>query len=388
MAPIRVLYVNHVSFLSGAERSLLELISAMGDEAVVPYLACPPGELATRAREIGVEVISLPLTPFRRTHNPLTLGSYALTWMAGRNQVKKIVNTVRPQVIHTNSATAQVYAAAAAKKAHVPCVWHSRDLRLLPYPANTICREAEQVVAISQCVADFLHANGFSSNRIATIHNGIDAERWRKSVTGRNVRTELGLTEDDRILLMAAQFAPWKRHEDAISAMPHILQRAPTARLVLAGSDLWEAHADLDAHLRAYAEQLGLGDKVIFAGQCDYVSDLMSAAELLLMPSDAEPFGRVAIEAMALGKPVVGTRAGGLPEVVSDGKTGLLVVPRFPESLADACLRLLENTSLARRLGEAGRERVEATFDSRKMADAVVALYEKLTTPSLKWIPA
>ncbi len=388
MAPIRVLFINHVSFLSGAERSLLELISAMGDEVVAPFLACPPGELATRAREIGVEVISLPLTPFRRTHNPLTIGSYALTWMAGRNQVRKIVNSVRPQVIHANSATAQVYAAAAAKKAHVPCVWHSRDLRPLPYPANTICREAEQVVAISQCVADFLHANGFSANRIATIHNGIDAQKWRESVTGRNVRTELGLAEDDRVLLMAAQFAPWKRHEDAISAMEHILQRVPAARLVLAGSDLWEAHPDLDAHLRAHARALGLGDKVIFAGQCDHISDLMSTAEMLLMPSDAEPFGRVAIEAMALGKPVVGTRAGGLPEVVSDGKTGLLVVPRFPESLADACLRLLENTSLASRLGEAARERVEATFGSQKMANAVVALYEKLTAPSLKWIPA
>ena len=81
------------------------------------------------------------------------------------------------------------------------------------------------------------------------------------------------------------------------------------------------------------------------------------AADIVVMPSDSEPFGRVAIEAMVLSKPVVGTRAGGLPEIVRDGETGLLVVPRFPESLATACARLLENHSLAQSLGEAGRAR-------------------------------
>ena len=107
---------------------------------------------------------------------------------------------------------------------------------------------------------------------------------------------------------------------------------------------------------------------------------------LLLVPSDAEPFGRVAIEAMALGKPVVGTRAGGRPEVVRDGETGLLVVPRFPESLAQACLRVLQNGPLARSLGQAGRARVESCFHIDQTVRETQALYDAMLHPPLKWI--
>ena len=129
-------------------------------------------------------------------------------------------------------------------------------------------------------------------------------------------------------------------------------------------------------------------EQVVFAGHREDVPDLMAVAEMLVITSDAEPFGRVAIEAMALGKPVVGTRAGGLPEVVRDGETGLLVVPRFPESLAGACLRLLGNASLAGRLGEAGRERVAKQFHIDRTAQETQALYEAMLHPPLKWVGA
>lgn len=388
MAPLPVLYVNHVSFISGAERSLLALIGHLDREKVTPYLACPQGELATRARELEVEVISLPITGFKRTHNPATLGSYMLTWVAGRNQFRKIADDIQPKIIHANSATAHLYTGATAKRLNVPCLWHSRDLRELPFPVNSICRSADAIVAVSQCVADSLGAAGFSRLKISRIHNGIDAEAWRASVTGRDVRAELGLEANARILLMAAQFVPWKRHEDAIRAMPHILAREPAARLVLAGSDLSDSHPELAPNLGQLAAELGVEEQVLFAGQRDDVADLIHAAEMVLIPSDAEPFGRVALEAMALEKPVVGTRAGGLPEVVTDGETGLLVVPRFPESLADACLRLLDNTALARHLGETGRKRVESVFNCKRIAADTVALYQRLRVPSLKWIPA
>jgi L-malate glycosyltransferase len=387
MAPIPVLYVNHVSFVSGAEESLLGLLSRLGD-SVAPTLACPPGELAARARELGIDVVPLPLTSFRRTVNPLTLSSYALTWMAGTNQFKKIVASVNPRVIHANSAIAQVYAGSVARKAGIPCLWHARDLQPLQFPANTICRGANRVIAVSQCVVDFLGASGFNSLRLSRIYNGIDAQSWRDRVSDRNIHADLGLADDERILLMAAQFVPWKRHEDAIRAMPEILRQAEDVRLVLAGSDLWEAHPDLESRLRSLTHELDVADEVLFLGHRDDVPDLMNAAEVILVPSDAEPFGRVAIEAMALGKPVIGTRAGGLPEVVVDGKTGLLVVPRFPESLAQTSLRLLENPSLAESLGEAGRERVEADFTLDATVRNTVALYESLLTPSLSWISA
>lgn len=388
MAPIPVLYVNHAPFLSGAEESLLGVLAALDRTAIEPHLASPPGPLTQRAAEAGIHVVPFPMPSFHRTTNPVTLSSYAVNWMAGTHQFRKIIDQVHPQVIHANSAMAQVYAGPVARRVGIPCVWHCRDLRPIPFPADTLCRQADRIVAVSKCVADFLASHGFPRLRISCLYNAIDAAAWRRRVTGKDVRAELGLAPEARLLLMAAQWTPWKRHEDALRALPHILARCPEAHLLLAGADLWGDQPALAASLQALAQELQIAKAVHFLGQRSDVADLMNAADLVLIPSDAEPFGRVAIEAMALAKPVVGTRAGGLAEVVRDGETGLLVAPRFPESLAEACVRLLENPALAQRLGENGRKRVEGHFAMDPMLRALHVLYEALLTPSLKGMPA
>ena len=387
MPPTRVLLVNHVARISGAEESLLALARNLDRERFDPCLACPPGPLAIRAADAGVRTFSLPVTAFRRTRNPLTLSTYAVAWVAGTNHLRKIVRDLKPGIMHSNSPKAHVYAGGVARKAGVPCLWHARDLRPLPFPAGSLCRSTDRVIAVSEAVADFLAATGLSRPVVTCIHNGIDAGEWRGRVKNREAAAELGIPGDRRILLMAAQFAPWKRHEDALRAMPRILAGEPAAHLLLAGDDRFGGQPELTAQLEALAAELDVKAHVTFAGRREDVPDLMSAAEVVMIPSDAEPFGRVAIEAMALGKPVVGTRAGGLPEVVRDGETGLLVVPRFPESLAAACLRVLENPSLARRLGEAGKRRAAERFDIRQSADRVEALYESMLHPPLKWVP-
>ena len=379
-----VLYVNHVSVVSGAEESLLSLLSRLDQERFSPVLACPPGALAARAAEAGIRTCPLPVPRFKRTRNPLKMSTYALAWVAGTNHLRKIVSDVGPILIHANSATAQIYAGSVAQKAGIPCIWHARDLRPLPFPVRSLCSKADRIIAISDSVADFLALSGLPRTKIARIHNGIDPDAWRARVTGRDVRAELGLAEDARILLMAAQFVPWKRHEDAVSALPFILTKEASARLVLAGADHFGEHPGLVGKLKELALQLGVYEQVIFADHRDDLPDLMATADLVVIPSDAEPFGRVAIEAMAMEKPVVGTRAGGLPEVVRDGETGLLVVPRFPESLATACLRVLENPSFARRLGEAGRARVETHFHINEMARKTHVLYDAVLHPPLK----
>ena len=388
MSAAPVLYINHVSAVSDAEKSLLALLSKLEREAFTPILACPPGELAICAKEIDVETLSLPLTRFTQTRNPLKKSMYAMAWVAGTNQLRKIIQSVSPALIHSNSATAHLYAASLAKKAEIPCVWHARDLRPLPFPARTLCRRTDRVIAISDAVSTLLISSGLLKSRIARIYNGIDPEACCAQVTGSDVRAALGIPQEARILLIVAQFVPWKRHEDAIRALPQIVEKEPFARLVVVRSDQFDSHPELQSRLSTLAQELGVKNKVVFAGHRGDIPDLMAASEMLIMPSDAEPFGLAAIEAMSLGKPVVGTRAGGLPEVVRDGETGLLVVPRFPESLAIACLRLLENDSLAQSLGQAGHLRVEELFHIERTVQETQTLYEAMLHPPLKWVGA
>jgi glycosyltransferase involved in cell wall biosynthesis len=381
--PITVLYVNHVSQVSGAEESLLALMSRLDRAAFSPVLACPPGELAERAAAIGVPVHPVPLRRLRRTWNPLPLAGYAAVWPYARWRLGRIARQCGAKLLHANSPTAYLYASGVA--ARLPSVWHSRDLRPLPLPALAVCRCAERIIAVSEAVADFLSQEGLTRPRVTRIYNGIDAAAWRARVTGQDPRPALGLDATARVVLMPAQFVPWKRHEDALRMMVPLLVHEPAARLVLAGSDAFGDHPKLEPVLRALAAGLGIGDKVVFAGARRDMPDLMATAEIVLAPSDGEPFGRVAIEAMCLAKPVVGTRAGGLPEVVRDGETGLLTAPCSPDSLATACARLMQNRGLARTLGEAGYSRVLARFDIDHVAQETQTLYEAALHPPLRF---
>ena len=159
-SPATVLYVNHVSQISSGEESLLDLMTRLDRNRFVPVLACPPGDLAARAEAAGIRTEPLPMPRFHRTRNPLKVSTYALSWVVGANQLRRIIRDLAPKIVHANSATAQLFTGAIAQKAGIPCAWHSRDLRRLPFPAATLCRYADRVIAVSEAVAEFLAGVG------------------------------------------------------------------------------------------------------------------------------------------------------------------------------------------------------------------------------------
>ena len=119
MSATRVLYINHVSTISGAEESLLALLAGLDREEIEPVLACPPGELAARARQLDVRTEPIQFVRFKRTANPIAKGAYAMAWFAGANAVRKLLKEVAPHVVHSNSATAHLYAGRVARKAGI-----------------------------------------------------------------------------------------------------------------------------------------------------------------------------------------------------------------------------------------------------------------------------
>jgi len=157
-----------------------------------------------------------------------------------------------------------------------------------------------------------------------------------------------------------------------VQAWPSVLKREPRALLLLVGDGPEERL------LRSRAAELGLGGSVRFLGFRQDIPSLLALAEALVLPSLNEGFGLVLLEAMAMGKPVVASAVGGIPEVVLDGRTGLLVPPADPEALAVAILRLLEDPRAAQRLGEAGRERARESFSREAFIQAHRKLYGEL----------
>lgn len=221
-------------------------------------------------------------------------------------------------------------------------------------------------VAVSAAVEAGLVAQGAPPDRIRTILNGVDVEAVRREAE------EHANDAGDAVaqVVCVGRLMPVKGIEYLIRAAVHV----PDARFVIAGE------GPLEPELRQLVDSLGLSERVRFAGYVSSAAAVLAAADVVAMPSLSEGLPLVAIEAGALGKPVVATRVGGIPEIVEDGVTGLLVPPEDPGALGTAIRRLLEDEGLRLRMGAAAAERVERHFDVHAMGDAYVGLVAELTS--------
>jgi glycosyltransferase involved in cell wall biosynthesis len=234
---------------------------------------------------------------------------------------------------------------------------------------------AHAVIAVSRHTAEHLiGTEGAPAAKVHTIPNGIDFERVRVSSPEAPARLRQELAGDGaRLLLVPARLHAEKGHSSLFRALPALRAKlAQPIRVLLAGE------GSAEAEYRRELAALGCGDLVRFLGFRRDLPDLMAAADLVVVPSVAEAFGLVLAEALYLGRPVVASRAGGIPEIVDDGVDGVLVAPGDPAALADALERLLADEPRRARLAGAGREKVRRRFGFEAMVRAYEGLYERL----------
>lgn len=235
-------------------------------------------------------------------------------------------------------------------------------------------RRADAVVAVSRAVARRLvEDHGVPSPRVRTIPNGIEHDRFEeasKDGTRPAVRRALDLAPSDRVVLVPAVLREGKGHEVLLRALPEIRRRIPDLRVLLAGS------GEREAALRSAVKEQELDGVVRFLGHRDDVPRLLAACDVVVLPSFAEALPTVLLEAAAAGRPAVATRTGGVPEVVKDGATGILVRPGDPVRLARAIAALLSDPERTRRLGTAARRRSRERFGMARMVRETVELWD------------
>ena len=219
-------------------------------------------------------------------------------------------------------------------------------------------------VAVASAVASALISDGAEVERVHTIPNGIDIEALR-ALAAEPVPQ---LPPGHPLVVCAARLEEVKGVEYLVRAAADL----PEAVVAITGT------GPLDSHLREVAVALGVAERVTFLGRVPLVAPVLAAADIVVLPSLSEGLPTVALEAMALARPVVATRVGGTPEAVEDGVTGLLVEPRDPAALAGAIRRLAADPEFARALGEAGAARAEERFTSARMVDGYAALIADL----------
>jgi glycosyltransferase involved in cell wall biosynthesis len=233
-------------------------------------------------------------------------------------------------------------------------------------------KRADVLVGVSRFVAGTLEASGHDPARIRVALNGIDVPQWQPRQGRARMREELGVPDDVPLIVTACRLFRSKGPAELIRALAGVRDDHPDARLAIVGLAMEWGFAD---ELVALAEELEVSDRVVLTGHRRDVPRFMAAADVFAMPSFGEPFGLVFAEAMAMELPVLALCSGGAPEIIETGVTGLLAAPNDLDGLTDCLSVLLADADLRRRMGLAGRRRVEADFTVARMAGDVAAIY-------------
>ena len=386
----RILFLNPTGELGGAEISLLGLVRRLDRRLFEPQvLALSPGPFLEHLKAQGVPAETLPTSEHflrlswrGRRRSPARA---AVGVVAGLPAVTRLARYVRQRhvaLIHTNGIKAHLVGWLAGRMSRTPVIWHVRDFLGVGRQERVLLRIARsgpaRIITNSHAVAEDLEQRGVSKEILCPIHNGVDLEEFSPAVDGDPFRRECGFEKATPLLGLVAMLAPWKGHLEFIEAAAQVAREFPEARFPIVGEEIYvtEGHGEFRQRLQDRITQVGAEGAVVLVGRRRNMPQVMAALDVVVHASSRpEPFGRVLIEAMASGKPVVATSAGGVPEIVTDGETGLLVPPGEPASLAAAMRRLLVDSSLRDRLGKAGRKAAESRFDLRTHVEQVHEVY-------------
>jgi glycosyltransferase involved in cell wall biosynthesis len=363
MSPRPVLVIsNHGEIVGGGELSLLGLLAHLDRTRWAPVVVVPAeGAVAHRIRVLGlpVRVISLP-----------TLRRPGLSTIGAVLALRRLIRDEGAALVHANGSRAMLYGGLAASLAGRPVVWHVRIAEREPMLDALLLALASAVIVNSEAVGRrFPRAR---TRMVRCIHNGVDLGRFSPRPPSASLRAALGIPEGAPVVASVGRFVPWKGYRVLLEAARLADETLPEIHWLLVGDG--EERAALEAQCRA----LELGARVHFTGWREDVPDLLALCDLFALPSFGEHFGRVLVEAMAMGKAIVATGAGGVPEVVPDGECGLLVSAGDPRAIADALLTLLRDPIRRARFGQAGRRRAESCFDIDRHAEAVANVYATL----------
>jgi len=366
--PTPIAYVEHSHRLGGGQRSLLDLLSELDRARYSPRLFAPgPGPLAEEAGRLDVPVTSVPaLGILRRSGPPWTPVASALRLARGGLALERAWRAAAPALVHANSTTAALFAARSGRTLGVPLVWHLRDLAPLGASSRLLVRRASRAVAISRACAALLAPTGLG-DRVRLIPNGLRLPPEAPAPP----------PADEPLVLVVGQRVPWKGHALALEAAAELLPALPGVRFLVVAPKPCVTNERVELERRA--AELGLGERVRITEERDDVPELLARASVLLHPAWPEPFGRVVVEAMAAGRPVIAFGGEhGPAEIVRDGVDGLLVRTREAGALAAALRELLADPERMRRMGAAGRERALSEFGSARLGARIQELYSEL----------
>ncbi len=353
--------------LAGAPRHLLGLLENFNYHALKVFVICPPGPLAGEIRhlrkQIELEIVSM---------------SSKTNWQAIK-EIRKEIKRIKPDVIHVHGTRAGSLGRLASIGLKIPVIYTehlwTKNYRL----SNRIAHQMQITglwfldmftdlnIAVSRSVKDFMIDSQISrSNKITVIYNGIEPAKRKVTI----------FKTKEIVLGTVGTLNYQKGIQYLIQAMPEIIREYPKAKLVIIGEGYYKSS------LKRLVKKLKLENFITFKGFVKEVEEELTNFDIYVQPSLSESFGLAIVQAMSLGLPVVATNTGGIPEVVTEGKSGILVELGKPEALADGILTLLRDHEKARNMGKLAAEDAKIKFNLNDMVKEVEKVYEKIAQNS------
>ena len=386
MSKIKVLHIITRLIRGGAEHNTLLTVIGLERLGYDVSLAAGPsdeweGDIEKDVRQAGVKL--------RLLHN---LGREVSPWNDLLTLLKLYfyIKKERFDVVHTHVSKAGILGRWAAKLAGVPVIVHTTHGNIFHGYFNPFFTRffiliqkltaliTDKMITLTQLEQQQWLEQGIGKSIPYTaIGDGIDLKRFNPEnlqMSRSEIRKNLGLSVNDFVIGTVARIVPIKGHEYLIRSASNVIKEIPRAKFLIVGD------GPIRKEMEELTVQLGLEGQVTFLGVRKDVPELLSIMDLFVLPSLNEGMGMSLVEAMAMGLPVIATQVGGVPEVVTDGKTGILVPAQDSTALAKAIVRLAKDAKLARELAQAGHERAHSAFGAEAMVDRISAVYQELLT--------
>lgn len=364
---------NHPFFLGGGERSFFELIRSIDRERFEPIVIIPErGEIEEKCAEGEIQSFVASFPPLK----DLLLGTPARALL----DLIKLLKKINAEIIHVNGSRVGLYGGIAGRLLRVPVIWHVREtIQDLFFYDGTLASLAQAII----CVSKSVHSKRFArfgkkiNHKIAVVYNGVDTARFRKINEARqSLRKELKI-KDETLFGIVGNIIPLKAHDFFLKGLGEAKERKPDIQVsvLIAGHVLDKS---FDEKIRLIVSQMNMTRKIIFRPHSDEIAQVFSALDVFALPSRREGFSRSLLEAMSCGLPVLATKISEIEEAVVEGENAFLVNTGDEEAMANAIIRLTEDETIRKDMGERNRTRAVELFNLRRHAESVEMIYDSV----------
>lgn len=361
---MKILHINTEKTWRGGEQQTFNLLHGLKKRKISSHLVCQPDSpMAEKAVKAGIETFPIAM---HGEVDPLACF-----------QVKTLIKSYKYNIIHSHTSHAHTLAFFSSFGRKVNrlvtrrvdfSIYRHSFLKLSGIKYRYM---SDFYVAISRKIKEVLMEDGIPKERIFVVHSGINTKRFEDS-TREHLISEFDIKSNEQVVINVAHLAGHKGQKYLVKAIPDVLAELPSVRFFIVGG------GELKEELKVLAESLGLGEKLIFTGFRQDVGAFYNIADLFVMSSVQEGLGTAVLDALALGKPVVATKSGGIPEIIQDGETGLMVPPADPKTLSKRIIQMLTDNELANRVAKKGQIMVNEKFTVSAMVDKNIDVYHQI----------